>query len=280
MAGHLTENATSLLRTVVERCLANSPRRPLVLGVSGAQGSGKSTIARELSQQLSKDGKRAAQLSLDDFYLSRAARRDLAARLHPLFVTRGPPGTHDIAAALALIKKIKSGEAALAPQFDKARDEPRARDRAKEIPADLQVFIFEGWCLGAEPESEAALAAPVNMLEEVYDAEGVWRGAVNDMLGGAYQALFAEIEYLAYLRAPNFEIVSRWRCEQEQALADDAALGQRPLLMRPDEVTFFVQHFERITRSMMRDVPARAAVTFQLDESRRVTQVIRPTRAG
>lgn len=265
---------TALLRAKTERQLAASPRRPLILGVSGAQGCGKSTIARRLSAELTAGGIKSATLSLDDFYFGRAARRDLAARIHPLFVTRGPPGTHDVPAALTLLGKIKSGAAARAPQFDKARDEPRAPDLDMAIPADLQVFILEGWCLGAQPQSGAALAAPVNMLEAVYDAQGVWRNAVNEMLGGVYQAMFAEIDYLAYLRAPNFEIVGRWRSEQEQALAADAPPDRTALLSRPDEVAFFVQHFERITRSMMTDIPARAAVTLQLDERRRIAEVV------
>lgn len=268
------DDATTLVRRQIERELAASLRRPLVIGVSGAQGCGKSTMARTLAQQLTMDGVRAAHLSLDDFYLGRAERRKLAARLHPLFVTRGPPGTHDVAAALALVGKIKSGEAAAAPQFDKGRDEPL--DQKREIPAGLQVFIFEGWCLGARAQSARDLAAPINMLETVYDAQGVWRGAVNDALGGAYQRLFAEIDHLIFLKAPNFDIVSRWRNEQERALADASSPDQRPLLMSADEVSFFVQHFERVTRSMLADLPGRAGLTLQLDERRRVTGATAP----
>lgn len=276
MAGHQIAETTTLLRAAVERKLSASSRRPLTIGVSGAQGSGKSTIARNLSEQLIADGIGSACLSLDDFYLGRSPRRELAARIHPLFVTRGPPGTHDISAALALVAAVRSGKGASAPQFDKARDEPRARDQAKEIPADLQVFILEGWCLGAQPQSDSALAAPVNMLETIYDARGVWRGAVNDALGGAYQALFAQIDFLVYLRAPGFNIVKSWRSDQERALAEQLPADQRRLLMRRDEIAYFIQHFERITRSMMDDAPARAALALQLDERRRVTEIVTP----
>ncbi|OFW99729.1 MAG: hypothetical protein A3E78_07015 [Alphaproteobacteria bacterium RIFCSPHIGHO2_12_FULL_63_12] len=271
------DDATTLVRRQIERELSASLRRPLVIGVSGAQGCGKSTMARSLVNQLTTEGVSAAHLSLDDFYLGRAERRKLAARLHPLFVTRGPPGTHDVAAARALLGKIKFGAAAPAPQFDKGRDEPL--DLKREIPARLQVFIFEGWCLGAKAQNERDLAAPINMLETVYDAQGVWRGAVNDALGGAYQRLFAEVDHLVYLRAPNFDIVSRWRNEQERALADASPPDQRPLLMSADEISFFVQHFERVTRSMMTDLPGRAGLTLQLDERRRVIGVTTPKTA-
>lgn len=274
MAGRPIADAASFLHAAVERGLSASPRRPLVVGVSGAQGSGKSTLARTLTELLNAEGRRAAHISLDDFYLSRARRRDLAARIHPLFVTRGPPGTHDIDGALAVLASVRAGEEIRAPRFDKARDEPLAPDRT--IPPDLQVFIFEGWCLGARPQSEPALAAPINMLESVFDREGVWRRAVNDALAGSYQTLFSKIDLLAYLRTPNFDVVRRWRIEQEDTLAAGLPPGRRAGLMAPDEISFFIQHFERITRSVMDDPPSRADLTLQLDERRRVTGVVRP----
>lgn len=274
MAGRPIADIASFLHAAVERGLSASPRRPLVVGVSGAQGSGKSTLARTLTELLNAEGRSAAHISLDDFYLSRAGRRDLAARIHPLFVTRGPPGTHDIEGALAVLASVKAGKETQAPRFDKAHDEPAPSD--KFIPANLQVFIFEGWCLGARPQSALALAAPINMLESVFDSDRVWRRAVNDALAGAYQALFSELDLIAYLRAPNFDIVRRWRIEQEETLAADLPAGRRAGLMAPDEVSFFIQHFERITRSMMDDLPSRADLTLQLDERRRVTDAISP----
>ncbi|WP_293826963.1 AAA family ATPase [uncultured Brevundimonas sp.] len=64
---------------------------PPIIGVSGAQGSGKSTLARDLAERFG-----AAVLSLDDVYLTRAERATMARQVHPLFATRGPPGTHDL----------------------------------------------------------------------------------------------------------------------------------------------------------------------------------------
>lgn len=274
MADNTIAQTKSLLRAAVERCLSTSPRMPVIFGLAGAQGSGKSTLAQTLSEQLNAEGRIAACISLDDFYLSRADRRRLAARVHPLFVTRGPPGTHDIPAALAFFADIKSGKQATAPQFDKALDEPAPPDRGKTIPAGLEVFIFEGWCLGARPQCPQALDEPINMLEAVYDRDGVWRRAVNGALGGAYQALFSEIDALIYLKAPTFEIVSRWRAEQEAALKARLSSERRAVLMRPDEIAFFIQHYERITRSMMIDLPGRADLTFELDDRRRVVDAI------
>ena len=75
----------------------DAARRTLLIGVNGSQGSGKSTLASLLVQLLAKNfGLKAVDLSIDDFYLTREARLSLASQIHPLFETRGVPGTHDV----------------------------------------------------------------------------------------------------------------------------------------------------------------------------------------
>ena len=51
---------------------------PFIFGISGGQGAGKSTLCAALAQTLATKGKKALTLSLDDFYLSKAARKHLA----------------------------------------------------------------------------------------------------------------------------------------------------------------------------------------------------------
>jgi len=87
-------------------------RRPFVLGIAGAQGSGKSTIARALAARFG-----CPVLSLDDLYLDGAARQRLAETVHPLLRTRGVPGTHDGAAGLAALESLAPGPAPL-PRSD------------------------------------------------------------------------------------------------------------------------------------------------------------------
>ena len=69
--------------------------RPLIVAVAGAQGSGKSTLSKQVAAKLEAKGQPGLVLSLDDFYLTKSERRALASRIHPLCETRGPPGTHD-----------------------------------------------------------------------------------------------------------------------------------------------------------------------------------------
>jgi D-glycerate 3-kinase len=254
MLASMTQTGPSIADRIAARLPEPGARRPFVLGIAGAQGSGKSTVARALGARFA-----APILSLDDLYLSGAARAALAERVHPLLRTRGVPGTHDPALGLAAIDSLASPGTTWLPRFDKARDEPGAPEPWQGPAAML---ILEGWCLGARPQPEAELAEPVNALERERDADGRWRRWVNARLA-EYAPLFARIDMLVFLAATGFGVVERWRREQEEALRrtrgggmDDAALG------------VFVQHFQRLTEHMLRDMPDRAELTIRLDERR------------
>src|SRR5690348_14070644 len=82
---------------VVQAIQARHDGEPILVGLAGAQGSGKSTMAPRVAQQLEDAGLRTAILALDDFYLTHAERAERARTVHPLLATRGVPGTHDIA---------------------------------------------------------------------------------------------------------------------------------------------------------------------------------------
>lgn len=238
--------------------------RPLLLGISGAQGSGKSTLAGALVAALTRTGVPAATLSLDDLYLGRAARQALARRIHPLFATRGPPGTHDVAGGLAVIDRLLGGAGPVpVPRFDKGADDQAP---AMSVLAPLDVLVFEGWCLGATPQPPEALTAPVNALEAAQDADGVWRGAVNGALAADYQPLWDRIDLLVQLRAPDWSVVAGWRTEQERALGDRA--------MAPAVLAVFIAHYERLTRHMLASGLARRGqapeIVADLDGRRRV----------
>lgn len=249
--------------------------QPLVLGLCGAQGSGKSTLAARLAGWLAAQGRGAAVLSLDDLYLSRARRAELARAVHPLFAVRGPPGTHDVALGIRLLDDLKRGRPVQPPRFDKAADAPTPSETWAVIEPPVQVVIFEGWCVGAASQQLEALAAPVNRLEAEEDPDGVWRRAVNEALAGGYAQLFARLDRLVFLAAPSFDVVHRWRAEQEHDLKRRLAAEGRagPHVMSNDEIARFIQHYERLTRYMLSDMPDRADLTLRLDADRRLKSV-------
>jgi D-glycerate 3-kinase len=235
------------------------------LGISGAQGSGKSTLAKALADCLAQHGLRVATLSLDDLYLTRAERQRLAAEVHPLFATRGVPSTHDIPLGLTTLDALAGGEPAPFPRFDKGRDDRAPEADWPSAPAECQVLIIEGWCLGVQAQPEAALTAPVNALEEAEDSQAIWRTEANAALAGDYQRLWAKLDRLIFLAAPGWDVVARWREQQEAELREHA-----PGAMRPDEVARFIQHYERLTRWMLEELSGRADVVVRLGEDRAV----------
>jgi D-glycerate 3-kinase len=238
----------------------------LFLGLCGPQGSGKSTIAKALQLLLEDGGAHAAILSLDDLYLARAERAQLAAAVHPLLQTRGVPGTHDVAMAMDVIDRLGEGEPVAMPCFDKATDDRVDPAAWPIVSGPIDILIFEGWCVGARPQQEDALAAPINALEAEADAAGIWRHYVNDRLASDYAALFARIDYQILLRAPSFEIVTRWRIEQEHKLR--ARLGDEARTMSDDAIAHFVRHYERLTRHIAAEMPGWADSVVDLDEER------------
>lgn len=257
----------------------NASKRPLILGLAGAQGSGKSTVANRLQNQLDARGMRTAILSIDDIYLNPSERARLAKKVHPLFVTRGVPGTHEVDLGLRTLRALRRRRTVSLPRFDKGADSKWPRRDWPRIARPVDAVIFEGWCVDAAPEKKAALAEPINDLEKREDAGGQWRRYVNKALAGKYQKLFNLIDYFIFLRAPSFDIVKDWRLQQEHELAASTPAGRQRHVMSDDEITRFIQHFERITRHMLDEAPRRADLTLHLDEARRVvgttTQIIR-----
>jgi D-glycerate 3-kinase len=239
----------------------------IVVGLCGPQASGKSTLTAVLARLLEDQGLRGAVLSLDDLYLTRAERAALGREVHPLLATRGVPGTHDVALGVQVLAELRAPGRTLAPRFDKAADD-RGEGAAFEGPAD--VVIFEGWCVGAIAQPATDLAEPVNDLERERDADGVWRAYVNAALAGPYRSLFDGLDLLVLLQAPGFEVVLAWRQEQErklrERLAREGAGGKRA--MSDAEVAGFIAHYERLTRWILAEMPARADVVVALDAER------------
>lgn len=242
-------------------------RGHFVVGLCGAQGSGKSTMARSLWALLESQGLSCAVVSLDDLYLTRTEREALAERAHPLLITRGVPGTHDVRLGIETLEALKRpGEVAL-PRFDKSSDDRRPIDAWPRVQAPVQVVLFEGWCVGAAPQDDAALARPVNSLECEQDPDGRWRRFVNDALRTDYQALFALLDMLILLQAPSFDVVYAWRLEQERKLRErEERPGSR--IMNEAEIARFIAHYERLTRHILEEMPRRADVVLRLNEER------------
>jgi len=244
------------------------PQDMPVWGLSALQGTGKSTLAAQLADAAQAAGLRTAVLSLDDFYLTLAARKALARQVHPLLETRGPPGTHDLPLALATLDALRAGQPVKLPRFDKLADDRAPESQWPMLDAPAQLVIFEGWCLGTPAQAPDELADPLNALERDEDPDGTWRGFCNATLDRDYQLLWNACDALWFLQPPGFENVVTWRWQAEQTL--HAACPERSAMTRP-QLERFVQHYERISRQALRTLPGIADHVVRVDAQRRVT---------
>jgi len=257
--------------------------RPLLIGVNGSQGSGKSTLASLLTLLLAENfGLKAIDLSIDDFYLTRQSRLSLADHIHPLFQTRGVPGTHDVSLMCETLQQLTriNGEAAI-PRFDKASDDRYPKSKWDRVSLPLDVVILEGWCLGTPAQADEDLHRPINDLEALEDPDGSWRRYVNEQIKGRYQDLYQMMDFWVMLQAPSFEYVYRWRLEQEEKLAEKLLQGEqenssRNRVMTATQINRFIQHYQRLTEHALKQLPGRVHYRFSLDAGRQIVACDEP----
>lgn len=248
----------------VERVLDAALATGRVFAIAGAQGCGKSTLAARMVEAARYRGVRAMSLSLDDVYLDPPQRRALARDVHPLLATRGPPGTHDIGLMIEVLDALHAGRTVRLPRFDKLTDR-RVPVREWSHVHDCDLLIVEGWCLKVPPEPAADLVTPINARERDEDSDGIWRRYCNDALARDYPPLWSRLPRLLYLAPPGFDVVPRWRREQERMVG--STRPEAPGMDRAD-VDRFVQLFERVTRHGMAALPSIADHVVRLDADR------------
>ncbi len=258
--------------------LAEASSRPVIVGLNGAQGSGKSTLSQYLSQMMPMHlGVDCHVLSIDDFYLSKAKRKKLAASVHPLLAIRGVPGTHDVPRLLdALAGFIEPAvQSVTVPIFDKLKDDRTRRVHKIQKSAKPTIVLFEGWCVGIPAQRQLALSVPASSFEFSNDNNGVWRSYVNERLGADYADVFKLLDRLSMLKPPCFDAVYDWRVDQEirlvarrrQEFSSESIRG-----MSVKEVGEFVENFRRLTCHALEVLPGIANETWELQADRLVLE--------
>ncbi len=254
----------------------------LIVGVNGGQGTGKSTLSRFLECIFSSGfDRQALTLSIDDLYLTRSERRQLARDVHPLLKTRGVPGTHNVDLGLNImdrLAKLKKGEKCAIPRFDKSMDDRYPEQKWPTVSGPVDILLFEGWCVAARPQNEGDLTNPINDLERTEDASGIWRHYVNVTLRTTYTPLFDRIDVLIMLKAPGLEKIIEWRIKQEKMLAKLKSASKEDTnsedrIMSEKKVRWFIQHYERLSRYMMDEMAQRADVILHLNDNHGVDRI-------
>jgi len=276
LPSNYVEDATNyfvpLVNSIAEK-LAES-KTPLMIGISGAQGTGKTTLSYLLTRLLTEREFNIAKFSLDDFYLTKNQRKLLASEEHPLLKTRGVPGTHDTNLLLSkleeLFNKTKNRTIEI-PKFNKATDERAPKSSWSKVYGPVDAIVMEGWFLGATPIDKEMLRDPINELEKLEDVNGKWREFINRQLSGSYQKIFSQIDLLVLLEAPSFNQVYDWRKLQEEKLRTRTPRAKTNALMDEEQLFRFIQHYERLTRHCLKILPDRADIIFSLNPGHRIT---------
>ena len=249
--------------------------RTLIVGLSGSQGSGKTTVTSILQIILKKFFKKNIYvISIDDFYKTLRDRNRMSQQKHSLFKTRGVPGTHDI----NLIKnffisvKRKKFKKIKLPKFNKSIDDRSKKNYWHNINKRPEIIILEGWCVGAKPQIISSLRKPVNILERHEDKDLIWRKYANEKLKKEYKEVFAMIDYFIFMKVPNFKIVFKWRLLQESKLRKK--LHYKKKIMTYSAIKRFIMFYQRITLQMMKDLSKSASIVLLLKKNHEIKRVL------
>ena len=248
----------------------------LIIGLSGGQGTGKTTISSIISLILRKYFHlNVFKISIDDFYKTRKERKLLSKNIHPLLMTRGVPGTHDIDLMLYFFKKIqtKKFREFKLPKFNKAFDDRYKKKYWYKLKSKPDIVIFEGWCVGAKPQNFRQLKKSVNLLEKSYDQNFVWRKFVNNQLKAKYKKFLKQIDALLYLKVKNFDLLKKWRLKQEKKLWLKIKNKKNLRIMSKGDLINFMQTYQRITQQMFKDVPKYASIVMSLNNNHEIQKI-------
>jgi D-glycerate 3-kinase len=247
----------------------------LFLGLCGGQGSGKTTIAEILKIILKKFFKREIYVSsIDDFYKTLKDRDKISSSIHPLFKTRGVPGTHDtnLINKFFIYVRKKNFKKFKIPKFDKSSNDRFKKKYWHIINKKPEIVILEGWCVGAKPQSNSIIKRPVNILEKYEDKNLVWRKHVNKKLKNEYKKIFSIIDHFIFMKIPNFDLVFKWRLLQENKLKKKSQFKKK--IMSYNEIRRFIMFYQRITLQMIKDLSKSASIIMLLKKNHEIKKLL------
>jgi D-glycerate 3-kinase len=237
--------------------------------IAGPQGSGKSTLTKLLKLTLEKIYKKKVMLlSIDDYYLSKKKRIELSKKVHSLLITRGVPGTHNIKKLKDHINQFIEGKYPINTlTFDKLTDDV---SKKRKIIKNADILLLEGWCCGSKPMTNEYLYKNINNLERKLDKNNKWRKYYNTFLKKEYFKIFSKFDKKIYIKPPSFMHVLKWRHSQEK---QNALINKKKKFMSKAELKYFIEHYEKLTRWMIKTMPAKASIIININKNQKIEKV-------
>ncbi|HEY9831771.1 MAG TPA: glycerate kinase [Stenomitos sp.] len=212
--------------------------RPVIQGIVGGQGTGKTTLTGVLSLILAQLGYRTLSLSLDDLYKTYAERQQLQ-KQDPRLIWRGPPGTHDINLGIELLDQLRQPNPPhpiLVPRFDKSAWGGIGDRTTPESIEDVDIVLFEGWFVGVQPINPAIFDTPppppIQTLADLAFARDM-----NQRLQD-YLPLWERLDRLMLLYPTDYHLSQQWRRQAEQQMMATGKSG-----MTGSQIDRFVEYF-------------------------------------
>lgn len=243
--------------------------QPLLVGVSGCQGSGRRLFALALQLILRDAFKaRSCVLSLSDFSRGLKDRQQIARSIHPLLIYRDLPGTHDLALLQSTLDGLCSQDCSpiKLPVFDRTRDALLPESQWTRFASGPELILFEGWCLGARAQQDTELQSPLNEMEKNEDDNATWRKFVNQQLLVEYAPVFSRLETQIFLKAPDWQSAYDWHVRE--ILTTEAKASQTASSETQKSVRLSVCPYQRLTEAMLRDMPQHTAIILELNAAK------------
>ncbi|NER36268.1 MAG: glycerate kinase [Oscillatoria sp. SIO1A7] len=275
--------------------------RPLIQGIVGGQGTGKTTMTKILSLILSCQSdrsysppdsgppypglpyaprpyasRRVLSLSIDDLYKTYSDRQNLQ-KQDPRLVWRGPPGTHDIELGIETLDLLLSvspqSDPIPVPRFDKSAW-GGAGDRAEpEIVERADIILFEGWFVGVRPIEPANFdTAPAPIITE---SDRAFARDSNRRLQ-AYLPLWQRLDSLIVLYPTDYRLSVQWRQQAEREMVAAGKSG-----MSDEQIEEFVRYFWQALHpelfiAPLVNNPDRADLVVEINGDRTIREIYRP----